>query len=253
MEKKINTEIIVNDYISNLIRKQTIVKSQEYLDWLITFVKNRKNTSFNDEDVLYDDSLTLKDKENASLISFFYSYITKLADEQSVFPNENMEDEIYYFSYNDEFYEIWTIIAQGAITGISLCKEIIPEDYVIIGRELTNEEKKEKELIEYIVVNVDLKMSAGKIATQVGHVCGMCAEKQSQTHKYEVWKQLHDFKKITLAGHQKTLESLEKQGFFAVRDKGYTEIPENSLTAVSLGIMTRKEASLFIKRLQLFK
>lgn len=244
---------MVESYIKELIKKQTTVKDPQYLIWLEKFISNQKDCRFDDESILYNNNISEKDKEYAKLISYFFSYVQKTADEQSVFSsNEDPSEEEYYFTYNNNTYLIWTLVGQGAITGISLINEII-EDPVILGRALTEEEKKEKELIEYIIINKDLEMTAGKVAAQVGHVCGMCAEKESNTHKYQVWKDYHDFKKITLSAHTKTLLDLEKQGFYAVRDKGYTEIPENSLTAVSLGIMTRKEAKLYIKRLQLFK
>ena len=85
------------------------------------------------------------------------------------------------------------------------------------------ENERDQELVEYIIVNVDLGMSPGKIAAQVGHVCGMVAEKEAGTEKYQKWKNNYDFKKIVLAAHEKTLLKLENQ-FYSVRDKGYTEI-----------------------------
>ena len=48
------------------------------------------------------------------------------------------------------------------------------------------------------------------------------------------------------------LEKLEND-YYSLRDKGYTEIKQNSLTAVSLGIMTREQAEPIVKRLQLLK
>ena len=55
-----------------------------------------------------------------------------------------------------------------------------------------------------------------------------------------------------LTASQKKLEELEKD-FYSVRDLGFTEVEENTLIAVSLGIMTRIEAKPFIKRMQLWK
>lgn len=120
------------------------------------------------------------------------------------------------------------------------------------------------ELIQYIVINKDLAMSPGKIAAQAGHVCTIC------THTYltneRIWGGTIELnkenfnawyngeqKKIILEGHQKDLEKLKEKGFFYVHDAGYTEIPAGSLTAISLGIMTREEAKPFVKRLQLLK
>lgn len=121
-----------------------------------------------------------------------------------------------------------------------------------------------QELIQYIVVNKDLNMSPGKIAAQVGHVCTICACHYSGISSENNWggdieiNKEHfslwyngEQKKIVLQAHQKDLEKLVAKGFFFVRDAGYTEIPANSLTAVSLGIMTREDAKPFVKRLQL--
>lgn len=123
-----------------------------------------------------------------------------------------------------------------------------------------------EELIEYIVVNKDLKMSPGKIAAQVGHVCTICAHhyitnlNKDWNNKFLAWFE-KDQKKIVLEGHQKDLEKLislnEDRDFsnkvFFIKDNGLTEIPAGSLTAVSLGIMTREEAKPYTKRLQLLK
>lgn len=123
-----------------------------------------------------------------------------------------------------------------------------------------------EELIQYIVVNKDLCMSSGKIAAQVGHVCTICSEYylslgrddgwckpkaiEPDITKYHLWY-YDSQKKIILQGHQKDLEKLVTQGFIYIKDNGYTEIPKGSLTAVSLGIMSREEARPFVKRLQL--
>ena len=242
---------IFNDYIQEMINKQKQVKTKEYLEWLINFIEKAENNFFTDEDAAYNDNLDVSDKNKATAISYYFTYVKKKGEEQSVFTTEIDDEESIFFMSHDMFYEIWLIVGQGAITGIRKVTDEIPESFVIMDRDLTQQEKKDIELIEYIVVNKDLNMSAGKIAAQVGHVCGMCAEKQSLLPKYKKWKDSYDFKKIVLAGHQKDLEKLKEQNFFYVIDKGYTEIPANSLTAVSLGIMTRKEAKKYIKRLQI--
>ena len=50
----------------------------------------------------------------------------------------------------------------------------------------------------------------------------------------------------------KKLEELE-ENFYSVRDLGFTEVENGTLLAVSLGIMSRKEAKPFIKGMQLWK
>lgn len=110
----------------------------------------------------------------------------------------------------------------------------------------------QNELIEYIIINKDLNMSPGKIAAQVGHVCTICAVEQRNTSNFSAWY-LGEQKKIILEAHEKDLLKLEAAGYFAIRDLGYTEIPANSLTAVSLGIMTREQAHHIVKRFQTLK
>ena len=122
------------------------------------------------------------------------------------------------------------------------------------------------ELVQYIIVNKDLNMSPGKIAAQVGHVCTICTYhymtngkdttwgsiKNVDREKFEKWYK-GEQKKIVLAGHQKDLEKLVAEGFLYIKDAGYTEIPADSLTVVSLGIQTREDAKIYTKRFQLFK
>lgn len=111
----------------------------------------------------------------------------------------------------------------------------------------------ENELIQYIVVNTELNMSAGKISAQVGHVCSECVIKQGDSEDFKKWHDKYAQKKRVLGGKQKVLENLEQAGFISIRDNGLTEIVPNSLTAVSLGIMTRKEAQSYTKKLQCLK
>ena len=114
-------------------------------------------------------------------------------------------------------------------------------------------DNKKHELIQYIIVNKDLNMSTGKIASQVGHVCTVCAVHSTVNHivEFDDWYN-GEQKKIILQAHQNVLEKLENN-YYSIRDKGYTEIEPNSLTAVSLGIMTREQAEPIVKRLQLLK
>jgi PTH2 family peptidyl-tRNA hydrolase len=111
----------------------------------------------------------------------------------------------------------------------------------------------EEELIQYIIVNKDLEMSPGKIAAQVGHVCTICAVEDNLNPKFIQWFNINQ-KKVILHAHEKDILQLIYQGFgYYIHDLGLTEIPAGSLTALSLGIMTRLEAEPFVKRLQLLK
>ena len=113
------------------------------------------------------------------------------------------------------------------------------------------------ELVQYIIINTDLKMSAGKVAAQVGHVCTICAYRSMTSDNHYVYENFivwyyGNQKKIILQAHENVLEKLENQ-YYSIRDIGCNEIPPNSLTAISLGIMTRSEAEPIVKRLRVFK
>lgn len=109
----------------------------------------------------------------------------------------------------------------------------------------------EKELIQYIIVNKDLDMSKGKIAAQVGHVCTNVASDLTMNNIDIFLEWLNNNqKKIILQAHQIVLEKLVDKGFWYIHDIGCNEVPVDSLTAVSLGIMTREEAKPYVKRLQ---
>lgn len=122
-------------------------------------------------------------------------------------------------------------------------------------------QKNPLELVQYLVINTDLEMPPGKISAQTGHAIDKVAHNMMWlgigSHfsdeaylRYEQWHN-GDAAKIVLRAHQKDLQKLADLGFVSVIDKGYTEIPKNSLTCVSLGVMTRQEALPYIKRFQL--
>lgn len=110
----------------------------------------------------------------------------------------------------------------------------------------------ENELVQYYVVNTELGMSGPKMSAQVGHVASDMAYHLKGDPNFEHWRN-NEQPKIILAGKEKDLLKLVDQGFFFIRDNGRTEIPANSLTVVGLPPMTREQAKLYVKRLQLLK
>ena len=112
------------------------------------------------------------------------------------------------------------------------------------------------EIVQYYIVNKDLKMSAGKMSAQVAHVATMIAVYyamlEDDNTDFWLWYNIDNQKKIILEAKQKDLEKLSEK-FFFVRDMGLTEIPEHSLTVVGLPPMKKSEAKQYIKRLQLYK
>lgn len=94
----------------------------------------------------------------------------------------------------------------------------------------------------YIVVNADLKMSPGKIASQVGHIVQRLTEdlvssgyediKPSDNYiKYCKWK-TNCTKVILQASNKKMMKLKELPNCVSFIDDGLTEIPKNSLTVI---------------------
>lgn len=246
----------VNNYIKNRQMKEDKVRSEEYINWLFDFTN--KHNFWSDDDWLYkQDELSKEEYENTTLLSYFEGYIDALSNEQNLLYEDEDGDKINYFKLKNNFYKIYTYFGQGAITSIHKLKEdeIDGVIFVKLDEEVTKEELFERELVEYVIINKDLigKISTSKFGIHIGHACTIVAIEEGHTEKFRKWYNNGKLqKKIVLTASQKKLEELEKD-FYSVRDLGFTEVEENTLIAVSLGIMTRIEAKPFIKRMQLWK
>ena len=123
----------------------------------------------------------------------------------------------------------------------------------------------ENEIVQYFIVNSEIKISAPKLSAQIGHVATIITheiinnyytiDKHEVMEKYIEWKQWYNNgknqKKIILRGKEKQLLKLIDQGFYYIRDNGNNELPSRTLTTVGLPPMKRSEAQKYIKRLQL--
>ena len=89
--------------------------------------------------------------------------------------------------------------------------------------------------MQYFIVNQDLKMSKGKIGAQISHAATISALKYRKKKLFKIW--MNTCKRaIVLQAPQEVLEKLKEDGYISIIDKGFTEIPENSLTVVVLPI-----------------
>lgn len=111
------------------------------------------------------------------------------------------------------------------------------------------QEYADDELVQYFIVNKEVSMSRGKIASQVAHVATIIAVECSDSANFVNWY-VGQQKKIILQGKEKDLLKLIEQGFYSIRDNGLTEIPQGTLTCVGLYPMKRSEAQQYVKRLQ---
>ena len=228
-------------------RDEDFVKSPEYINWLVDFLE--KYNQFDDDGFLYNKDISKDDEEKCRVISIFFRYIKNLSNKYNIFN----KDYSYNFKLKGNFYNISTIVGQGAVTLIHKIEET--DVFVKVDEEYTVEELKETELIQYIVIDKELAktINPAKIGVHIAHACTICAVNEAHNEKFKKWYQDGKLqKKIVLVAPIKTLEKLEED-FYSVRDLGLTEVEENTLIAVSLGIMTRKEAKPFIKRLQTWK
>lgn len=114
-----------------------------------------------------------------------------------------------------------------------------------------------QDLVMYIVINKDLKMSAGKTAAQACHACTeyiVNTLKEGSKEKEELFNKWYNDcqKKIVLGAHDKDMQKLLKNnGVYPVYDLGLTEIAPNSLTAICLGIFDKTDVPREYSRLRL--
>lgn len=144
-------------------------------------------------------------------------------------------------------------------------------------------EQKEDQIVQYYIVNTDLKMSIGKICAQIAHGAQMFCEtyqKYSLNFKAEQLKSFlaslnenpelvfveEDYnhivtkwrntsvRKVVLGGTQKDFDKIKEQlTVFLVRDAGLTEIEPNSETVLVTWPIYRSECPKILKRLQTLK
>lgn len=133
-------------------------------------------------------------------------------------------------------------------------------------------------IVEYIIVNKELGMSAGKIASQVAHVqtdidhdihlltqqkerierleeylggLYMDPKKELVLQWYEDWLFYGAQTKVILKAKEKDLRKAIEMGAFFIRDNGLTEIPAGSLTVVGFLPQPKSNLQEFTRRFQL--
>lgn len=109
-----------------------------------------------------------------------------------------------------------------------------------------NPQKPQQEEFEYkqvLVIRMDLKMSRGKIAVQASHAAVSAAE-EARKHSPTTWRKWlwEGQKKVVLKGGTESdllhlREKAERAGLpiYLVRDRGLTELPFGTITALGIG------------------
>lgn len=118
----------------------------------------------------------------------------------------------------------------------------------------------DNDIVQYFVVNSDLKMGPGKVAAQVAHAAtistiNMVSANNCQFPDYfnyfVEWYQT-GMSKIVLKGNDRQLQRLKENGFYSIRDAGLTEVAAGSLTVVTLPPMPRIIGQRFIGDFSLY-
>jgi len=125
------------NYLKEQQEKYNIVSSQDYIDWIDDFMARLGITGFSDDDYLYKkDSLSQRDYNYASLLSWFKGYVQELAETQGVKGYEDhecgFENINYYILINDKCYLISTCWGQGSFTHIELLSSLPEHKCVIV-------------------------------------------------------------------------------------------------------------------------
>jgi peptidyl-tRNA hydrolase, PTH2 family len=109
-----------------------------------------------------------------------------------------------------------------------------------------------KQIVQYYVINSDLKMSAGKAAAQAAHAAAISVLTYMEEPLFKEWL-MSGQTKIMLSGRESELRKLEEKGYVTIKDAGRTEVAPGSLTAAALPPMDKEEAKMIVGHLRLYK
>ncbi len=240
--------------MSDQNKKIKIVHSKKYLDWLVDFTEGQNNKSWDEESIAYSNYTSNYDKKYAKLLLTFQDELLIMAKQQFILslPTNKYEAYKYQFKLRGNFYETSLLRGNGSVCVIRRIDEPTSA-FIYVDEKMPQDIKRERELIEFIIINNDINLSASEYAVHIAHVSTKAALAQHKKEAFKIWYQDGiNQKKILLKTDAKTLEEFEKQ-FYSSRDSGHNDIPENTLVAVSLGILSRKSAEKYTKKCELWK
>lgn len=120
----------MSSYVERLIGNRNRCSSEEYKEWLYSFVKEHGFIS-DDEMLYYRDDINEKDKENASIISYAFCDYFNNSDSE-LFNNKGAESvngvtpfytEWFFFTLKDTEFFMETVYGQGSVTTCGLKKD----------------------------------------------------------------------------------------------------------------------------------
>lgn len=105
----------------------------------------------------------------------------------------------------------------------------------------------------YIIVNLDLKMSSGKIASQVGHAVSKMIRNNIKSPIIRSWVDKGEAKIVLKSTEKELYQILDKYPkiTYGIYDAGITQVKGDSLTCVGLIPIGEHEVPLDILRLKL--
>lgn len=107
-------ELFSNEYQKEYQEKIDYVTSDEYLKWLYLFISEHKAVA--DDSFLYKEENL--ERKNSMLVSYLQSYLSEKY-ESTYYDEDGYEHWI--FKLKDKYFDIYTIVGQGACTYIEEC------------------------------------------------------------------------------------------------------------------------------------
>lgn len=101
----------------------------------------------------------------------------------------------------------------------------------------------------YILVNKDVNIGKGKFCGQISHAVGsFCYRGKYKDEDMSLFLKNNEIEYIYLS--EKELEKIEStRKYIVIRDMGLTQLEPNTLTCISLGIMTETEKNIILENL----
>lgn len=233
----------------NISLDNRVISSEKYFEWLVNFTDTFESKAWDDENVIYAHSnISQYDLEFARLLLKFNTYVARLAEEQYVtsLPHGRLEIYRYHIKLCNNFYEISAIDHGSCIATIKKISNP-NKSFVYVDEKMPIEERKKRELVQYILLNKDVKLPESVYSVHIAHACTIAAINQSGSSSFNLWYGNGDKQKIIiLDASSEKLEELETD-FFGIRDTGHNDIPKDTLVALSLGVMSKENALKYIE------
>ena len=187
-----NTDVNSSEYVSkleanleaNIKNKENEVSSIKYLNWIESFTQ-KCNCDNANMPIQYNSKLSAEDKKYYKLLPTFQNFLIKIAHMQGICVYD-VGGVFINFLYNNQFYTIRTFIEQVPETTLTILTHT-PKEYVILGRQLNEDEKKKRQLYHYIIVKENLSLESKVDA--IADISTLLTLKYGKSELYCIWKE----------------------------------------------------------------